>query len=247
MLRRASAAVLLGIHCGILHAAGGPGMTWGNATNATTGDGVVFVSCHGLPRTQAGGCNACTGDIACGTGLLLLCLEVDAPPRPSGLLTPDTRAAMPAAFYAGGAAGAVAATAPVARSRFSRRAEADACGPVAVTRSVPAGAWAGFTTASSRARTARNPATAAGPGTRTGISRRTRATGSRTSTSRPTAGIRRANAISTRRACGDPPSTAGSGGAHRRRLNARGAAARQAHRADTDTPVERTGSETSGR
>jgi hypothetical protein len=126
MPHRLLSVILLGFPFCSVQAAGGFGMTWGNNTNAATGDGVVFVTCHGLPRTQAGSCNAYTGDTACSTELPLLCLEVDGRPRPPGLITPETRAAMPSAFYAGWAAGSVAATAPVAGSRFSHRTEADA-------------------------------------------------------------------------------------------------------------------------
>lgn len=94
----------------------GFGMTFGNNINESTGDGVVFVTCHGLPRTANGSCNAYTGDTPCEAKLPLLCLNVDGRPRPAGLvIAPAGRtAAMPAAFYAGWAAGRVAATAPLA-------------------------------------------------------------------------------------------------------------------------------------
>lgn len=99
-----------------LQAADGFGMTFGNNTNDSTGDGVVFVTCHGLPRTERGSCNAYTGDTSCAARLPLLCLQVDGRPRPAGLLVPPAggAAAMPSHFYAGWAAGRVAATAPVA-------------------------------------------------------------------------------------------------------------------------------------
>jgi len=99
-----------------LKAENGFGMTFGNNTNASTGDGVVFVTCHGLPRTASGSCNAYTGDTSCETTLPLLCLNVDGRPRPAGLIVPSkgASAAMSSEFYAGWAAGRVAATAPLA-------------------------------------------------------------------------------------------------------------------------------------
>ncbi|MBL8300544.1 MAG: hypothetical protein JNN30_19575 [Rhodanobacteraceae bacterium] len=99
-----------------LQAADGLGMTFGNNSNESTGDGVVFVTCHGLPRTEGGSCNPYSGDTSCATRLPLLCLEVDGRPRPPGLLLPPagSAAAMPSNFYAGWAAGRVAATSPIA-------------------------------------------------------------------------------------------------------------------------------------
>lgn len=113
-MRRLLAAVVLSF-AAPLHAAEGFGMTWGNNTNASTVDGIVFVTCHGMPRTENGSCNPYTGDTACSVQLPLLCLKVDGRPRPDGLIVPPTgaAAAMPSRFYAGWAAGLVAATAPI--------------------------------------------------------------------------------------------------------------------------------------
>lgn len=110
-----------------LHAAGGRGMTFGTNTNASTGTGVVFVTCHGLPRTGRGGCDAYTGDTSCAARLPLLCLRVDGRPRPPGLVVPPAApaAAMPAIFYAGWAAGRVAATTPVAGTELGSPQQAD--------------------------------------------------------------------------------------------------------------------------
>lgn len=110
-----------------LQAADGLGMTFGNTTNASTGGGVVFVTCHGLPRTEGGGCDAYRGDTPCAARLPLLCLRVDGRRRPEGLIVPPAApaAAMPAAFYAGWAAGHVAATAPLAGIELGSPQQAD--------------------------------------------------------------------------------------------------------------------------
>jgi hypothetical protein len=110
------AALLLSLASPLL-AADGFGMTFGNNTNESTGDGVVFVTCHGLPRTANGSCNAYTGDTPCETSLPLLCVNVDGRSRPAGLAVPSKGGGvMPAQFYAGWAAGRVAATPPIAGS-----------------------------------------------------------------------------------------------------------------------------------
>lgn len=115
-MRRSFAALVLSF-AAPLHAAEGFGMTWGNNTNASTGDGIVFVTCHGQPRTATatGSCNPYTGDTVCSAPLPLLCLMVDERSRPAGLIVPASgaAAAMPSGFYAGWAAGLVAATAPI--------------------------------------------------------------------------------------------------------------------------------------
>ncbi|HSX62311.1 MAG TPA: hypothetical protein VLF18_19170 [Tahibacter sp.] len=110
-----------------LPAADGYGMTFGDNTNASTGDGVVFVTCHGQPRTASGSCNAYTGDTACSTRLPVLCLDVDGRERPAGLLVPPQGGGvMPAPFYAGWAAGRVAATKPIAGVDLTGPSAADA-------------------------------------------------------------------------------------------------------------------------
>lgn len=123
-------AVIALLPAASLHAAGGFGMTFGNNTNEATGDGVVFVTCHGSPRTAGGSCNAYTGDTACSVRLPVLCLQVDGRPRPAGLPVPPASpaAAMPGHFYAGWAAGRVAATVPMAgRELFSPQAADQVC------------------------------------------------------------------------------------------------------------------------
>ena len=89
------------------------GMTWGSYENAATGKGVVFVGCHGKPRTQQGSCDAYVGDTACSVSLPPLCLRVDGRPRPAGLVT-GKGYAMPPDFYAGWVQGEVRAGNPVA-------------------------------------------------------------------------------------------------------------------------------------
>lgn len=103
-------------------------MTFGSNSNEATGDGVVFVTCHGLPRTRRGSCEPHTGDTACTTRLPLLCLRPDGRPRPEGLLIPPAgaAAAMPSQFYAGWAAGRVAATGLIAGDELKSARHADA-------------------------------------------------------------------------------------------------------------------------
>lgn len=101
------------------------GMTWGSYTNAATGKGVVFVGCHGLPRTEQGSCDAYVGDTACSVPLPPLCLRVDGRPRPPGLVT-GRGYAMPPDFYAGWAQGEVKAGKPVAATQWRSQADADA-------------------------------------------------------------------------------------------------------------------------
>lgn len=101
------------------------GMTWGSYDNPATGNGIVFVGCHGKPRTEAGSCDAYAGDTACATRLPLLCLRVDGRPRPPGLIT-GKGYAMPPDFYAGWAQGEVKAGKPVAGTQLRSQADADA-------------------------------------------------------------------------------------------------------------------------
>lgn len=101
------------------------GMTWGSYENAATGDGVVFVGCHGKPRTAQGSCDAYVGDTACTTRLPLLCLRVDGRPRPPGLITGKGHAMAPD-FYAGWAQGEVKAGKPVAGMELRSQADANA-------------------------------------------------------------------------------------------------------------------------
>lgn len=108
------------------HAQEPRGMSWGSSSNAATGNGVVFVGCHGLPRSGQGGCDAYQGDTACRIALPLLCLNVDGRPRPGGLITAGKGHAMPADFYAGWAAGEVRASRRVAGLDLHSRGEADA-------------------------------------------------------------------------------------------------------------------------
>ncbi|TDR48507.1 hypothetical protein DFR29_101127 [Tahibacter aquaticus] len=102
------------------------GMSWGSSSNDATGSGVVFVGCHGLPRSAQGGCDAYQGDTDCRLALPLLCISVDGRPRPGGLITAGKGHAMPADFYAGWAAGEVRAGWRVAGLRLRSRAAADA-------------------------------------------------------------------------------------------------------------------------
>lgn len=101
------------------------GMSWGSYENAATGAGIVFVGCHGKPRTEQGSCDAYVGDTACSTPLPPLCLRVDGRPRPAGLIT-GKGYAMPPDFYAGWAQGEVRAGKPVAGSQLRSQADADA-------------------------------------------------------------------------------------------------------------------------
>lgn len=101
------------------------GMTWGSYENVATGNGIVFVGCHGKPRTAQGSCDAHAGDTACTAQLPLLCLRVDGRPRPPGLVT-GKGYAMPPDFYAGWAQGEVKAGKPVAGSQLRSQADADA-------------------------------------------------------------------------------------------------------------------------
>lgn len=135
--RIAALALVLGIgHLAAAHA-GSPqvhlepvakmGMTWGVSQPPASGEGdVVFVSCHGKPRTENGSCNAYEGDTQCSVKQPVLCLSVDGRPNPNGRSTDSSRSSMPDDFYSGWAKGRVALTNAVRGDRFASRDEADA-------------------------------------------------------------------------------------------------------------------------
>ena len=126
MSRRLLTVLLSFLPAVAAHAQEARGMSWGSYNNDATGHGVVFVGCHGLPRTQQGGCDAYQGDTACRVALPLLCLNVDGRPRPGGLITAGNGHAMPADFYAGWAAGEVRAGRRIAGLDLHSRGAADA-------------------------------------------------------------------------------------------------------------------------
>jgi len=91
-------------------------MTWG-VVKPVTSEGVIAVSCHGMPQPGGRGCEGYVGDTDCSTSLPLLCLNVDGRQRPQDLKV---------WFYSGWAAGRVALTEPVPGNSFQTRADADA-------------------------------------------------------------------------------------------------------------------------